>query len=228
MRGPSRPAIIGASAAQPIARHSKVLGGIVSADRAAREATVWGGATIQRRSARCAPRGSPWSAWGHRPPDDRAPCPSAHTGRAAGLGSISTQVAGLTLVTAADERVTCSATTEPALFESSRVSLGALGVMTRVRLRHLPWDRFQGCPPPARSPRPLPQRPPARDPRRLSTTPRSRHVASGPTSPCSTPPRHRRALTRAPVRSRSTPSIFPCRIGRIHRPGVCSRSRCTL
>jgi FAD/FMN-containing dehydrogenase len=57
------------------------------------------------------------------------------------LGSISTQVAGLRLVTAGGEVVACSATREAELFASARVNLGVLGLVTEVTLRVLP--RYQ-------------------------------------------------------------------------------------
>jgi FAD/FMN-containing dehydrogenase len=58
------------------------------------------------------------------------------TGRA--LGSISTQVTGLRLVTAAGEIIECSPSREPAIFKAAQVSLGALGVLTQITLRLLP------------------------------------------------------------------------------------------
>jgi FAD/FMN-containing dehydrogenase len=57
------------------------------------------------------------------------------------LGSISTQVAGLRLVTAVGEVVVCSATREPEVFACARVNLGVLGLVTEVTLRVLP--RYQ-------------------------------------------------------------------------------------
>jgi FAD-linked oxidoreductase len=58
------------------------------------------------------------------------------TGRA--LGSISTQVTSLKLITAAGEIVECSPSREPAIFKAAQVSLGALGVLAEVTLRLLP------------------------------------------------------------------------------------------
>lgn len=54
------------------------------------------------------------------------------------LGSISTQVQAMTLVTADGEAVECSATQEPELFAASRVALGALGVMARFDIEVAP------------------------------------------------------------------------------------------
>jgi FAD/FMN-containing dehydrogenase len=58
------------------------------------------------------------------------------TGRS--LGSISTQMVGLRLVTASGERLDLSAADEPDLFKAAQVSLGALGVITQVTLQLLP------------------------------------------------------------------------------------------
>ena len=58
------------------------------------------------------------------------------------LGSLSSQVVGLTLVTAAGELVGCSEEKEPELFRAARVGLGCFGVVTRVRLRVEPRYRL--------------------------------------------------------------------------------------
>ncbi|MEK4342971.1 D-arabinono-1,4-lactone oxidase [Brevibacillus sp. FSL L8-0710] len=54
------------------------------------------------------------------------------------FGSLSTQVVGLTIVTAAGEVVDCSAESHPSLFPALQVSLGLLGVIVKVRLRVIP------------------------------------------------------------------------------------------
>ena len=54
------------------------------------------------------------------------------------LGSVATQVAGLTLVTADGKIRDCSAESDAELFKAAQVSLGALGVIAKVRLRLLP------------------------------------------------------------------------------------------
>jgi len=59
------------------------------------------------------------------------------------LGSISTQVAALRLVTADGEVVACSAAREPDVFECARVNLGVLGLVTEIALRVLPAFRLR-------------------------------------------------------------------------------------
>ena len=54
------------------------------------------------------------------------------------LGSISTQVVGLRIVTATGEILECSPSREPEIFQAAQVSLGALGVITQVTLQLLP------------------------------------------------------------------------------------------
>ncbi len=59
-------------------------------------------------------------------------------GSGAKFGSISTQVRGLELVLADGSVVQCSAAERPELFEAARVSIGALGVITKVTLQCVP------------------------------------------------------------------------------------------
>lgn len=62
------------------------------------------------------------------------------TGR--GLGSISTQIAGLCLIDGSGEAIDCSPLVEPELFNAARVSLGACGVICSVILDVLPAYRL--------------------------------------------------------------------------------------
>ena len=57
-------------------------------------------------------------------------------GTGIGFGSYSSQVCGLQLVSAAGEVLDCSRENNPELFAAARVSLGALGVVTRVRMQN--------------------------------------------------------------------------------------------
>mgnify|MGYP000846864851 FL=1 len=51
------------------------------------------------------------------------------------LGSLSTMVCGVTLVTGAGDILTVDAKNDPELFEAARLSIGSLGVVTRFRLK---------------------------------------------------------------------------------------------
>ncbi len=54
------------------------------------------------------------------------------------LGSIATQVIGLTLVTGAGEVLVCSETERPEILRAAQVSLGALGIIASITLRLVP------------------------------------------------------------------------------------------
>lgn len=63
------------------------------------------------------------------------------TGKA--FGSYSSQVIGLQLVTANGEVLDCDARQHPEVLNAGRVSLGALGLITRVRLQNRPSYRLR-------------------------------------------------------------------------------------
>jgi FAD-linked oxidoreductase len=62
------------------------------------------------------------------------------------FGTLSTQVEGLTLVTANGELLECSPEHNPDIFKAAQVSLGTLGVIAKVKLRIVPARRmlYQG------------------------------------------------------------------------------------
>jgi len=53
------------------------------------------------------------------------------------FGSLSTQVAGLTLATPSGELVQCSPHQNPEIFKAARVNIGALGIVTRIKLQNV-------------------------------------------------------------------------------------------
>ena len=59
------------------------------------------------------------------------------------LGSVSTQVREMTLVTASGELLTCSPESNPDIFKAAQVSLGALGIISRVKLMTLPTYKLK-------------------------------------------------------------------------------------
>ncbi|NKF24258.1 D-arabinono-1,4-lactone oxidase [Solimonas marina] len=59
------------------------------------------------------------------------------------LGSISTQVAGMTLVTPDGSLRECSETKDPDLFAAARVSMGALGVIAKMDIKLQPGYRLK-------------------------------------------------------------------------------------
>jgi FAD-linked oxidoreductase len=64
-------------------------------------------------------------------------------GTGASLGSIATQALAFRLVLADGSLVTCDAASDPDLFQATRVSLGCMGVMARVRLALEPAYRLR-------------------------------------------------------------------------------------
>src|SRR5947209_3072604 len=58
------------------------------------------------------------------------------------FGTLSTQVDGLTLVTATGELLECSPERNPDIFKAALVSLGTLGVIAKVKLRVVPAKRL--------------------------------------------------------------------------------------
>lgn len=68
---------------------------------------------------------------------------TATHGTGAAFGPLSTQIAALRLVTPGGEILDCSPSQQPDLFAAACVSLGAFGVVTRVRLRVQPAFRLR-------------------------------------------------------------------------------------
>ena len=68
---------------------------------------------------------------------------TATHGSGAQLQCMSGYVEGLSLLTASGEHLSCDADNNPELFQAARVNLGALGVVTDVRLRNDPSYRLE-------------------------------------------------------------------------------------
>ena len=142
VRGPVRPAGTGHSFSALVPCEgtlifADLLAGVITSDPAAREAEVWAGTRLHAL-------GPALAAVGQAMPNlsdidyqtlGGALATSTH-GTGATLGSLSSAVAGLRIATARGELVDCDASLRPELFAAARVSLGALGVLTRVRLRN--------------------------------------------------------------------------------------------
>ncbi len=103
------------------------------------EATVWAGTRLRSLGDPLWERGFAMENLGDADVQALAGAISTAThGSGIALRSLSSQVVGLTLVTATGEVVECSEEHEPELFTAARVGLGCLGVITRVRLRLQP------------------------------------------------------------------------------------------
>ncbi len=111
------------------------LSGVISTDPAARSADVWTGTRLWRLGPALAALGQ---ALPNLPDIDYqtlggALATSTH-GSGAELGSLSSRVTALSLATPDGELLECDASRNAEVFHAARTSLGALGVVTRVRL----------------------------------------------------------------------------------------------
>jgi FAD/FMN-containing dehydrogenase len=114
------------------------LASIESADAAGRRAWIGAGTKIHDLGGPLAELGMAIENQGDVDVQAIAGAVSTGThGTGPTLGSISTQVVGLRIVTADGDVLNCSREADGNLFRAAQVSLGALGVITAVRLRLL-------------------------------------------------------------------------------------------
>ena len=114
------------------------LSGLINHDPEKLQATLWAG-------SRLGDIGQPLEAAGqalvNMPDIDEqtlAGCLATAThGTGAGIGCMSSFIEGLQLVGGRGDLVECDASTNAELFQAAKVSLGALGVVTQVRLRNV-------------------------------------------------------------------------------------------
>jgi FAD/FMN-containing dehydrogenase len=119
------------------------LQGVIAADPVAGLATVWAGSKIWQLGPLLRAHGLGMANMGDIDRQAIAGAVSTGThGTGRGLGSISTQVAGLRLVTGEGGLLDLTATREPELLDCARVALGAFGVLTQITLRVLPAYRL--------------------------------------------------------------------------------------
>ncbi len=117
--------------------------GLIETDPTRNTATVRSGTTIRSLGPLLRAQGMGMENLGDIDVQSLAGAISTGThGTGATLGNLSTQVEGLTLITADGSRLECSAESDPDLFDAARLSLGLLGVITRVKLRLRPAYRL--------------------------------------------------------------------------------------
>lgn len=115
------------------------LDGIIDADVTTGLVTVEAGIPLHRLNPELARLGLSMEILGDIDRQTIAGAISTGThGSGVNFGSISTQVRGLEMILADGSIVTCSATERPELFAAARVSLGALGVITKVTVQCVP------------------------------------------------------------------------------------------
>jgi FAD/FMN-containing dehydrogenase len=119
------------------------LQGVVAADRAHGEATIWAGAKISQLGEPLLAAGLALENQGDVDYQALAGAIATGThGTGIHFGSLSACVTRLRLVLAGGDIVTCSASSEPELFKAAQVSLGMLGIVTQITMRLLPAYRL--------------------------------------------------------------------------------------
>jgi len=113
------------------------LAGVVSDDPGRLRAEVWGGTRLRQLNRDLAARGQA----AENLPDIDAQAlagalATATHGTGDRFGALPTQVTGLALVTASGEVMECDAGHHREVFQAARVSLGSLGLVTRVTLQN--------------------------------------------------------------------------------------------
>ncbi len=133
----------------PIAQSDDVLlsldemQGIESVDTENQTAVVWGGTKLKALGESLYERGLAQENLGDIDVQSIAGAISTGThGTGSKFGTLATQVVGLTLVTAAGDILECSPERGADLFKAAQVSLGALGVIAKVKLRLVPVKRL--------------------------------------------------------------------------------------
>jgi FAD-linked oxidoreductase len=120
------------------------LQGLVEAKPEAGEATVWAGTKLHLLNPMLDENGLAMENLGDINVQSIAGAVSTGThGTGIKFGNIATQVIGLTLVTASGEVLEISETQNRELFKAAQVSIGALGVIAKVKLRLVPSYRLE-------------------------------------------------------------------------------------
>ncbi|MED1787850.1 MULTISPECIES: D-arabinono-1,4-lactone oxidase [Brevibacillus] len=115
------------------------LQGVITIDDEEQTATVWAGTKLKLLGESLYERGYSQENLGDINAQSIGGAISTGThGTGIQFGSVSTQVVGLTVVTAQGDILECSETYHPELFRALQVSLGLLGIIVKVRLRVLP------------------------------------------------------------------------------------------
>jgi len=110
--------------------------GIVSIDAAQQTAVVWAGTKLKRLGELLHAEGLAQENLGDIDVQSIAGAISTGThGSGVRLGSIATQVIGITVVNGLGEVMECSQQSHPELFKALQVSLGTLGIIVQVKLR---------------------------------------------------------------------------------------------
>lgn len=115
------------------------LSGIVSVDKPRQQATVWAGTRLKTLGELLHAQGLAMENLGDIDVQSIAGALSTGThGTGIQLGTLATQLVSITLVTASGELLTLTPETDPDRFRAAQVSLGALGIITRLGIQLVP------------------------------------------------------------------------------------------
>src|SRR5260370_17880633 len=117
--------------------------GIGAIDTTRGTATVWGGTRLKNLGNALFEHGLAQENLGDIDEQSISGAISTGThGTGVRFGSLSTQVEGITLVTASGEILECSPESNPDVFKAAQVSLGTLGIIAKLKLRVVPTTRM--------------------------------------------------------------------------------------
>lgn len=112
------------------------MSGIINLNKEAKEATVWAGTKLKDLGELLFSRGLAQENLGDIDVQSIAGATATGThGTGVKFGNISTQILGFTLVTGTGEIIHCTKESNSDLFNAGCISLGALGIITRLQLR---------------------------------------------------------------------------------------------
>lgn len=118
--------------------------GLREVDAESGEVSVWAGTTLRDLGPLLHEHGLAMANLGDTDAQTVSGAISTAThGTGITLGSLSSQVIGLDLITAAGETVACSETQNRETFKAAQVGLGCLGIISSVRLKLLPSYRLR-------------------------------------------------------------------------------------
>ena len=115
------------------------LKGLIEVDKENGEATVWAGTKIKELGNLLFQEGLAMENLGDIDVQSIAGATATGThGTGTGFGNISTQITGITLVTGRGDVLQTSPTENSHYFKAAQISLGTLGIITRIRLKLQP------------------------------------------------------------------------------------------
>jgi FAD-linked oxidoreductase len=113
------------------------LAGVVAHDDATKQATIWAGTRLHALGDELWGRGQAFVNQGDIDKQSLGGAVGTSThGTGVGLGSFSSAVRGVRLMTADGDVVECDATRDADLFRAACTAMGTLGIMTQIRLQN--------------------------------------------------------------------------------------------